>query len=147
MHSRKQKKKEKLKMIDVLHKENELLKNKADNQQEDTNVGREGPSRLPCFSDRQKVWRIRYHGCITKGRVIKKPLHTMNSKRGCVIKIRMSEEDIVEGEVTDGVIGNGNGFTGEESRETGVAREEEEVGESETLWDDMVRESERVQCG
>ncbi|CAI8587401.1 unnamed protein product [Vicia faba] len=39
----------------------------------------------------------------------------MNSKRRCAIKIRMSEEDIVEGEVNEGVIGYFDGFTGEES--------------------------------
>lgn len=68
----------------------------------------------------------------------------MNSEWRSVIKIRMGEEDIVDGEVTDGVIGDGDGFTGEESGEAGVAREEEEVGEGETLWDDMVWESEGV---
>ena len=56
----------------------------------------------------------------------------------------MSEQDIINGEITGGVIGNGDGFTGEESRDTRVTREEEEVCERETLRDDMVWKSEGV---
>lgn len=47
---------------------------------------------------------------------------------------------MVEGEVGGGVVGDGDGFGGEESREAGGAGEEEEVGEGEALGDDVVGE-------
>lgn len=68
----------------------------------------------------------------------------MNSKRRSIIKIRLSEQDIIKGEITGEVIGNGDGFTGEKSRYTRVTREEEEVSVDETLRDDMIWKSEGV---
>lgn len=68
----------------------------------------------------------------------------MNSKRRSIIKIRLSEQDIIKGEITGEVIGNGDGFTGEKSRDTRVTREEEEVSVDETLRDDMIWKSEGV---
>lgn len=60
------------------------------------------------------------------------------------VEVGLNDPRVVNGEVGLGVVGDEDGLAGEESRETSVGLEELEIGEGESLRDDVVREHERI---
>jgi len=76
--------------------------------------------------------------------VVEEGLDAVDSEGGAGEEVGVGERGVVQGEVGGGVVGDGDGFGGEEGGEAGAAGEEEELGEGEALGDDVVGEEEGI---
>lgn len=80
-------------------------------------------------------------------REIKRRGDTVDRDRRREEKIRLGDENAVDGEIWNGVVGDDDGVSGEESREAGERLQDTEVGEGETLRNDVVSDGETTGAG
>lgn len=69
---------------------------------------------------------------------------TVDCDGGGDVEVWLNDPRVVDGEIGLGVVGDKDGLAGKESREASVGLEELEIGEGESLRDDVVGEHERI---